>query len=120
MTAGTQFSRGEMTSSLALAGGLIRFKERAAERIAACARDVLGSDVSHDAEPLMVLESIREPRVRGHLVSLLYRCRLHGELDDARRAIADPPSPGEWRWHDHCPPNLVAIQVPYAKFFRRS
>ena len=101
-----------------LPGGVIRFKERAADRILACARQELGTEVSHDAEPLLILESIREPHDRGHLISLLYRCQLRGELVEAKKATADPPPAGQWHWHLHCPPNLVEVQAPYARFFR--
>lgn len=101
-----------------LPGGVIRFKEAASTRIVACALEELGVEVSHDAEPVLVTETIREPRARGHLISLLYRCRLVGDLDDSRRAVADPPAPGQWKWHTLCPPDLLPVQARYARFFR--
>ncbi len=100
-----------------LPGGVVRFKERAAERIVACAHAELGVGVSHDVEPAAIVESVRTPDVRGHLVSLLYRCRVTGELDETRRATAEPPAAGQWRWHLHCPADLVEVQAPYARFF---
>lgn len=100
-----------------LPGGVIRFKERAADRIRACAREELGIDVTHGETPDAIVESIRKPDVRGHLVSLLYRCRLTGELDESRRATDDPPAAGHWRWHRGCPPDLVEVQTPYTRYF---
>lgn len=100
-----------------LPGGVIRFKERASDRILACAQLELGTGVAHEPEPTAVVESIRRPDDRGHLVSLLYRCRLAGAPDEGRRASSDPPVIGQWRWHVHCPPDLVEVQAPYARFF---
>ena len=48
-----------------LPGGVIRFKELAADRVLACARQEAGIEVAHDAEPLTILETVREPRDRG-------------------------------------------------------
>jgi ADP-ribose pyrophosphatase YjhB (NUDIX family) len=98
-------------------GGIIRYKETAADRVQACAREELGVPVSSEATPLIVLESISDQRTRGHHISLLYRCRLRGALDDANRATSDPPLPGQWRWHDRCPPDLIEEQRGYAPFF---
>ena len=103
-----------------LPGGVIRFKEQAADRIRACARHELGVDVTHDAEPLMILETVRESRDRGHLISLLYRCRLSGDLDERHRAAGETPTAGAWRWFSQSPPNMVEVQAPYARFFRSS
>jgi ADP-ribose pyrophosphatase YjhB (NUDIX family) len=98
-------------------GGIIRLKESAADRIRACAREELGADVSSEPAPLLVSEDIREQETRGHHVSLLYRCRLLTPPDEARRAASDPPSSGQWRWHDRCPPDLLPEQTRYARFF---
>lgn len=97
-------------------GGLIRLRETAADRIRACARDELGVDVEADLEPILVHEGISDRRNRGHHVSLLYRCRLLGPPDDVRRATSEPPRPGQWRWHDRCPPDLLREQAGYARF----
>src|SRR5262245_30283459 len=62
-------------------GGIIRFKETAAQRIAACARDELGAAVTCDPTPMLVSEFITTQRTRGHFISLLYRCTLASDLD---------------------------------------
>jgi hypothetical protein len=54
--------------------------------------------------------------VRGHAISLLFRCRLLGPPDEARRAESKTPSPGQWRWHHGAPPDLVEAQRQYAEF----
>jgi ADP-ribose pyrophosphatase YjhB (NUDIX family) len=98
-------------------GGIIRYKESAADRIRACAREELNAEISSDPAPLLVSEGIREEDTRGHHVSLLYRCTLVSPPDEARRAAEDPPLSGQWRWHERCPPDLLEAQRPYARFF---
>jgi ADP-ribose pyrophosphatase YjhB (NUDIX family) len=97
-------------------GGIIRYKEMAADRIIACARQELGAEVAFDAAPLLISENIRPHSSRGHFISLLYRCRLLSPLDDGRRA-GSAPSAGSWRWHQGCPPDLIEAQTVYEPFF---
>lgn len=97
-------------------GGIIRYKESAADRIRSCARVELGADVASEPVPLLVLEDIGGQHTRGHHISLLFGCRLLSPPDETRRA-SDPPSSGQWRWHDGCPPDLLAEQREYARFF---
>src|SRR5579862_542190 len=102
-------------------GGIIRYKEPIADRIRACALEELGAEVSFDAAPLLVTESIREPDIaissRGHFISLLFRCRLLNSLDESRRADPNAPARGAWHWHRGCPPDLLQVQSYYARFF---
>jgi ADP-ribose pyrophosphatase YjhB (NUDIX family) len=98
-------------------GGIIRYRESAADRIHTCAHEELRAGVSIDPGPLLVSEGSREHDTRGHHISLLFRCRLLGPPDAARRAASDPPSSGQWRWHERCPPDLIEAQRPYARFF---
>jgi len=97
-------------------GGIIRYKELAADRIRACALTELGAEVAFDSAPLLLFENIRQHRSRGHFISLLYRCRLLTPLDDTRRASSSP-SAGTWRWHQGCPPDLIEAQADYVPFF---
>jgi ADP-ribose pyrophosphatase YjhB (NUDIX family) len=97
-------------------GGIIRYKEMASDRIQACAREELGAAVAFEAVPLLVSETIQEQRTRGHFISLLYRCRLLALPDEGRRARSNPPTPGQWHWHEFCPPDLLSVQTQYACF----
>ena len=98
-------------------GGIIRYKEMAADRIQACAHEELGAGVAFEEVPLLVSETIQEHRTRGHFISLLYRCRLLTLPDEGRRARSNPPTPGQWHWHEFCPPDLLNAQAQYACFF---
>jgi ADP-ribose pyrophosphatase YjhB (NUDIX family) len=98
-------------------GGVIRFRETAAERIRIVARRELGAEVDFDASPLLVQESIRpDRRDRGHFVSLLYGCRLTSDPDPQLRCSAGRPRVGQWGWHDTAPDDLLREQQAYARF----
>jgi colanic acid biosynthesis protein WcaH len=101
-----------------LPGSIIRYKEFAVDRVRVCAREELGASVECDAVPLLVAEAIdAAQRTRAHAISLLYRCHLTSSLDERRKAGAGPLVAGQWRWHDRCPPDLIASQQQYARFF---
>lgn len=97
-------------------GGIIRYKETAADRIRACAHEELGAEVSFEPTPLLVSETIRQQTTRGHFISLLYRCRLISALDETKRSGA-PLQAGVWEWHQRCPDDLLDVQRQYARFF---
>jgi colanic acid biosynthesis protein WcaH len=95
-------------------GGIIRYKEKAADRIRVCAREEVGAELSFEQTPFLVSETISDQNSRGHFISLLYRCTLLSPLDEERRGRTEPPEVGKWRWHDRCPPNLLSVQSHYA------
>jgi colanic acid biosynthesis protein WcaH len=97
-------------------GGIIRYKEASADRIRACAREELGAEVSFDAVPMLVSETVRTHENRGHFVSMLFRCQLLTPPLEAKRARSNSPSAGEWRWHHGCPPDLLEAQRQYVRF----
>jgi ADP-ribose pyrophosphatase YjhB (NUDIX family) len=97
-------------------GGIIRYKELSAERIRAVAHEELGAVVSFDPAPISTHETFSEERVRGHFISMLYRCKLVTPPDPSRGAVSEPPRRGEWRWHNHCPPDILPVHQMYAKY----
>jgi len=99
-----------------LPGGIIRYKETAAARVRACAREELHADVTFDDTAFAIVEGFSEHDTRGHHIALLFRCRLVGE-PAADHAAADPPRSGQWRWHARCPEDLLPVQRPYAQYF---
>jgi colanic acid biosynthesis protein WcaH len=100
-------------------GGIIRYKEKAMDRIHAVGRQELVAEVEPEAAPLLVREYIDLHAIeRGHHISLLYRCRLLTPPDPARRFVLQDPQPDQWKWHEHCPPNLIAQQLEYATYFK--
>jgi colanic acid biosynthesis protein WcaH len=97
-------------------GGIIRYKESWADRIRVCAGTELGAEVSVQPTPILVSEHIRSRPTRGHFVSLLFECRLRTPPDPSREARDGLPVRGHWRWHDHCPSDLIEAQHFYAPF----
>jgi ADP-ribose pyrophosphatase YjhB (NUDIX family) len=98
-------------------GGIIRYKESAANRVREVARSELGAEVDFDPAPIAVVEYISPTsRSRGHFVSLLYRCWLLTPPDESLRFITEAPQTGHWRWHDHCPEDLLTEQNAYRRY----
>jgi ADP-ribose pyrophosphatase YjhB (NUDIX family) len=99
-------------------GGIIRYKEPAAQRIAAVARTELGAEVNFEPQPLAVSEIIHPQReTRGHFVALLYRCFLRGPLDEGLRFSGQgTPRPNQWAWHERCPSDLLDVHSIYGDF----
>jgi ADP-ribose pyrophosphatase YjhB (NUDIX family) len=95
-------------------GGIVRFKETFAERIAAVAWNELGCAVEHDAAPAELREIMAPHRdVRGHFISLLFNCRLSSQPSELLKYSGGMPLNGQWQWHDRCPPDLIAVHEIY-------
>ena len=94
-------------------GGIIRYKEQAQNRIRKVAEGELGCSVEAEPLPSLVTESFSGHRERGHLVSLLHRCRLTSD-PDPRLQAGEIPQRGQWRWHQTAPKNLLLVQREYA------
>jgi len=98
-------------------GGIIRYKETMATRIKVVAKTELGAEVQYDPEPLVIKECVHNSRkVRGHFISLLYKCKLTSPLDNALKYQQGAPGPGQWAWHDKCPGDLLEVQQMYREY----
>lgn len=95
-------------------GGILRFKESSAARIAAVAAHELGAEVDFAPNPLCRHELVNANRdVRGHFISLLHACRLKSTPDPARRFDPASPRHGDWAWHARCPDLLIPVHEVY-------
>ncbi len=99
-------------------GGVIRFKEHAATRIQQVALSELGTEIKAEKDPICIREVMAPDRdVRGHFISMLYRCELTDNPDPALAYQADKPSQhGHWQWHDHCPANMIKQHKMYCQY----
>jgi colanic acid biosynthesis protein WcaH len=98
-------------------GGIIRFKETAADRIRAVAKSELGAGVEFKSVPLTIREIIHPARKdRGHFISLLYRCALTTPPDENLRYDGGTPQKDQWSWHAGCPDNIIDVHEMYRKF----
>lgn len=99
-------------------GGIIRFKEKMARRIALVARNELGAEVTFEPAPLAINEAIEASRnVRGHFVSLLFNCRLASRPAEHLRYNGGQPEAGQWAWHAKCPHDIISVHEMYRKYF---
>jgi colanic acid biosynthesis protein WcaH len=99
-------------------GGIIRFKETAAERIALVAHTELGAEVATEVRPCRISEIMSTSRdIRGHFISLLYRCTLMSPLDLSLKASGQMLQNGMWRWFEQCPDNLIPVHDIYRDCF---
>ena len=99
-----------------LPGSIIRYKERAVDRVQKCAEQEVGATVDFEPSPTVIVETAEERRTRGHFISLLYRCRLKTAPDPKLKA-GEQPRVGQWAWHKGCPENLIRVQRVYQKYF---
>ena len=98
-------------------GGIIRFKEKARDRISKVADEELGVSVSCENSPLFVTEIMHPSRgIRGHFISLLYRCSICGYPTEKLRSSDQDPKHGQWAWFSKCPENLIHQHAVYAPF----
>lgn len=98
-------------------GGIVRFKEHIASRIQAVARDELGTRVQADSTPLLMSEIMAAHRdIRGHFLSLLYRCQLLTAPATGLMYRCGAPESGQWKWHKGCPEDLIPAHDIYRAY----
>jgi ADP-ribose pyrophosphatase YjhB (NUDIX family) len=101
-------------------GGIVRFKETFATRIALVAHTELGCTVTAGAAPLSLREVMSPSRdVRGHFISLLYACRLTSMPAVHLAAGSGPRESGQWQWHTQCPDDLISAHDMYRPYIQR-
>jgi ADP-ribose pyrophosphatase YjhB (NUDIX family) len=98
-------------------GGIVRFKERWENRIAAVAAHELGTTVSFDETPISIKQLFAADRaIRGHFISLLFACRLMGPLKEELEFRGGEPRNGQWSWHSKCPEEMIRQHKIYKDF----
>ena len=98
-------------------GGIVRYKERMADRLAEVARLELGTTIASKSTAIAINEIVHEDRaVRGHFISFLYECELTGPLDETRRHRTGPLKDGEWAWHAVTPADIIRSHDMYRRF----
>ncbi|MCR4376854.1 MAG: NUDIX hydrolase [Rhodospirillales bacterium] len=104
-----------------LPGGILRYKETFAERIAAVAWIELGASVTFNEIPCMIRPIMNQTRnTRGHFISLLFKCEFLTPPDGERAFKGADPLPGEWAWHENKPDNLIPEHaLQYGSIFER-
>lgn len=99
-----------------LPGGIVRFRETLEQRIQKVAKTEVGSPVDYDMNPIAINEIINNERaIRGHFISVLYRCSLASDFIPKNKGISNK-NPGYLMWHDNCPDDLLRLQDIYRKY----
>ncbi len=93
-------------------GGIIRYKETAAERIRQVMETEIGMILECEPAPAAVNDVIVQHETRGHFISLLYRCRADSRFIPENRGVTRN-TPGYLEWHKTCPDNLVEVHEMY-------
>lgn len=98
-------------------GGCIRFGETMLERVHKTAIAELGCDVIVEKGPIAIRDAIRDPireryypNERRHFISILFRCRLAGYIQNKELTEDDA---GYLKWFAKVPEDLVPIQHIY-------
>ncbi len=97
-------------------GGIIRFNEKAINRVSKVAKLELGCSVKSSLRPIFIKEIFLRQRNRSHFISLLYKCTLRTNPNIKLKYDSGQPKPGQWMWHKKCPKNLIKPHKIYKKF----
>lgn len=96
-------------------GGIIRFKESLETRVNKVAETEIGAEVNFDPVPIALNQIICEHDVRGHFISILYKCFLRGTFVPRNEGLSREDR-GYLMWHDTCPDNLVKVHEMYRDY----
>ncbi len=97
-------------------GGIIRFQEALEARVKEVAKTEIGADISFDPVPMALNQLIHpEHDVRGHFISILYKCFLSGDFIPQNTGLSKDDA-GYLMWHDSCPGNLIKYHEIYKKY----
>lgn len=96
-------------------GGIIRFKEKAEDRVLKVAEREIGRSVEFDSKPIMFHQFICKHKTRGHFISILYKCFLSKSFIPKNQGLKEGDK-GYLKWHEKCPINLIESHQVYKKF----
>ncbi len=102
-------------------GGVVRFRETVRQRIAAVAQKELGAAVVADDSPLKLTELFHPTRdIRGHFISLAFRCKLASELHvEQQHRSGTTPRHGQYAWFSSWPESMIPQHVVYRDLFQQ-
>lgn len=99
-----------------LPGGIVRFRETLETRLKKVAETEVGASMGYDPNPIAINEIINHERnIRGHFISLLYKCSLSSAFVPKNKGISKTDA-GYLMWHDTCPDDLLKLQEIYRKY----
>lgn len=96
-------------------GGIVRFKETLEKRVEKVAESEVGTAVRFDPMPIALNQIFHERDIRGHFISLLYKCFLPGTYEPRNEGISAGDA-GYLKWHDRCPEDLLDLHEIYREY----
>jgi ADP-ribose pyrophosphatase YjhB (NUDIX family) len=97
-------------------GGIVRFKETLETRVRKVADNEIGAPVECAPQPIAIHQFIHRSRdIRGHFISLLYRCFLSGSFEPPNTGRGDGDA-GYLKWHARCPDDILPIHHVYTSY----
>lgn len=93
-------------------GGIVRFKEKLETRILKVAEKEIGAAIEFEPVPLAINQVMCSHDIRGHFISILYRCHLSGKFVPKNTGLKKTDN-GYLMWHDACPANLIKVHDMY-------
>lgn len=96
-------------------GGIIRLKEKFETRIQKVALTEIGAKVKFEPAPLGIYQIITDKKIRGHFISILYKCFLSEKFVINNKGLTEKDA-GYLRWHDSCPKDLLKFHKIYKKY----
>ena len=101
-------------------GGIIRYKEKAEERVQKTAREELNSEVYNINGPIEIHEVFTPQAIRGHFISFLYECFLPSNYIIPKELVWDENKAkvGALMWHSKKPELVTGHKEIYAHLFQ--
>ena len=96
-------------------GGIVRFRESLETRLMKVAETELGAMVDFDPVPIATNQIIRSQNIRGHFISMLYKCFLSKTFVPKNTGLSSKDA-GYLMWHDSCPKTLIKVHEIYSKY----
>jgi ADP-ribose pyrophosphatase YjhB (NUDIX family) len=97
-------------------GGIVRFKEALETRIKKVAEIEIGTEVVFHPAPIAMNEIIHpDQSIRGHFISLLYKCFVDGSFAPQNKGLSRDDN-GYLAWHDACPHSLFSFHEMYRTY----
>ena len=98
-------------------GGIIRYKEMLADRIAKVAAGELSAELTSEHELIAVFEfHIMDRRERADFITFLYQCTLSAPPHEALRYTGGEPQHGQWCWFEGVPEDLLSCHRVYEEY----
>ncbi len=96
-------------------GGIVRFRESLETRLRKVAEAEIGTIVEFDPVPIATNQIIRSQNIRGHFISMLYKCFLSKTCVPKNTGLSSKDA-GYLMWHDSCPKNLITVHEIYRNY----